>query len=283
MLTLARSTAFASAAMFMVFGTTACATKKFVRQTVSPVEARVSTTEKKTSDNASAIGELENNLSRTDERASEANRNATAAGQAAERANQAALEARNRADTAATAAERASSRLGEVVSNIDNYQLVSTEAILFPVNKATLTKDAKEQLDQAVANITNNKNFVLEIQGFTDKTGSRDANLALSQRRADAVVRYLTVNHQVPLRKIHVLGLGAENFAADNKSRAGRKQNRRVEVKVYALNLDGQQAQGSMTSGTMNQQGTTGTPGTTGTTGQMTDDQARSRTETARP
>lgn len=297
------------AATLMMFGTTACATKKYVRQTVTPVEGRVSTVEKKSSDNASAIGEMENNLSRTDEKATEANRNAQAAGQAADRANQAAVEARTRADSAASAAEQASSRLGNIVNNIDNYQLVTTEAVLFPFNKATLTKDAKAQLDQAVSQIQNNKNFILEVEGFTDKSGSHQVNLALAQRRADAVVRYLTVEHNVPLRKIHMLGVGAENFSADNHTREGRKQNRRVELKVYALNLEGQGGQNSAmsgqsstgTQGSMNQGSTTrssdyttgsrytgsntnsnyttGRTTATGTTGTTSPDQMRSRTE----
>jgi len=290
-LTLGKSTAIFGTAILMTLGSTACATKKYVRQTVSPVEARTSGLEKKSSDHASAIGEIENNVSRTDEKATEANRNAQAAGQAAERANQAALEARNRADAAATASEQNATRIGEVsgqLGNIDNYQLVTTEAILFPLNKATLTKDAKAQLDQAVANIQNNKNFVLEIEGFTDKSGNRDMNVALGERRADAVVRYLTVQHQVPLRKIHVLGVGPENYAADNKTRAGRKQNRRVELKVYALDLSGKQtAQTNMsTTGTDNQMRSRTAPdATTGriTQSQQTDTTARPTTETSRP
>jgi len=290
-LTLGKSTAIFGTAILMTLGSTACATKKYVRQTVSPVEARTSGLEKKSSDHASAIGEIENNVSRTDEKATEANRNAQAAGQAAERANQAALEARNRADAAATASEQNATRIGEVsgqLGNIDNYQLVTTEAILFPLNKANLTKDAKAQLDQAVANIQNNKNFVLEIEGFTDKSGNRDMNVALGERRADAVVRYLTVQHQVPLRKIHVLGVGPENYAADNKTRAGRKQNRRVELKVYALDLSGKQtAQTNMsTTGTDNQMRSRTAPdATTGriTQSQQTDTTARPTTETSRP
>jgi len=280
-LTLTRSTALFGAAILMTFGTTACATKKYVRQTVGPVEARTATVEKKTTDHASAISELENNVSRTDEKATEAGRNAQAAGQAAERANQAALEARNRADAAASASEQNASRIGELSSslnNIDNYQLVTTEAVLFPLGKATLTKEAKEQLDQAVSNIQNNKNYLLEIEGFTDRTGSRETNLVLSQRRADAVVRYLTVQHQIPLRRIHVLGVGEENFAADNKTREGRKQNRRVELKVYALNLSGQQSAQNMSGSTT---GTNSTGANTGTTNPTTgtDSQMRSRTE----
>jgi outer membrane protein OmpA-like peptidoglycan-associated protein len=80
------------------------------------------------------------------------------------------------------------------------------------------------------------------VQGFTDATGSKNTNIALAQKRADEVVRYLTVNHNIPLRKIHVLGVGEENFVADNKTREGRKQNRRVEIKVFALDLGGTRA-----------------------------------------
>lgn len=237
--TVLRSPAALGVALLIVFGTTGCATKKYVRQTVGPVESRVAVTEKKTADHSSAIGELENGLSRTDERASEADRKAIAAGQEAQRAQEAARTAQTRADEARALAESAGTQLNEVVGNLDNFQLVTTEAILFPLNRATLTKEAKERLDQAVSQLQSAGNYVLEVQGFTDATGSKATNLALGQKRADAVVRYLTVQHNIPLRKINVLGIGEENFAADNKTRDGRKQNRRVEVKVFALNVRG--------------------------------------------
>jgi outer membrane protein OmpA-like peptidoglycan-associated protein len=174
----------------------------------------------------------------------DADRKAVAAGQAASQAQTRADAAHGRADAAYGRADQATqlaestrSRLGEVVENIDNYKMVSTEAILFGLNKSTLTKDAKAQLDAAVQKIQGTKNYVLEIQGFTDKTGSANTNLALSQRRADAVVRYLTVQHNIPLRKINVLGIGEDDPNADNKTREGRKQARRVEIKVFALEL----------------------------------------------
>jgi outer membrane protein OmpA-like peptidoglycan-associated protein len=232
-----------SAAALTLIGT-GCATKKHVRQVVSPVEARVGSVEKKTSDNASAIGELENNVSRVDERAMDADKKAAAAGQAASQAQVRADAAHGRADAAYGRADQANqlaestrSRLGSVVENIDNYKMVSTESILFGLNKHALTKDAKAQLDAAVDKIKGAKNYVLEIQGFTDKTGTASTNLALSQRRADAVVRYLTVQHNVPLRKINVLGIGEDDPNADNKTREGRKQARRVEIKVFALDF----------------------------------------------
>ena len=237
-----RPAAALGAVVLLVLGTTACATKKHVRQTVAPVEARVTAAEKKNAEQAASIGELENSVSRADEKAMDADKKAVAAGQAADRANQAALEARSRADSAQTLGEQNRTRLGEVagmVENIDNYQLVTTESILFRLNRHALSKEAMQQLDEAVAKIKNNKNYILEIQGFTDASGGKNTNLALSQKRADEVVRYLTVNHQIPLRKIHVLGVGEESFAADNKTREGRKQNRRVEVKVFALDLAG--------------------------------------------
>jgi outer membrane protein OmpA-like peptidoglycan-associated protein len=208
------------------------------------VEARVGGVEQKTADHASAIGEIENNVSRVDERAMDADKKAVAAGQAASQAQLRADAAHGRADAAhgradqaAQLAESTRSRLGEVVENIDNYKMVTTESVLFGLNRHTLTKEAKEQLDAAVANIQGAKNYVLEIQGFTDKTGSVNTNLALSQKRADAVVRYLTVQHNIPLRKISVLGIGEDDPNADNKTREGRKAARRVEIKVFALDL----------------------------------------------
>lgn len=243
-LTIGKASVTLSTVFLLGFGTTGCATKKYARGVVAPVEARLSTNEKKTADHASAIGELENGLSRTDEKATDADRKAVAAGQDAARANQAAGAAQQSADLAKQSADQAKqvadngmTRIGEVVENFDNYKLVTTEKVLFPFGKSILTKDAKTQLDAAVGNITSAKNYVLEVQGFTDKTGSANGNIVLSQKRADEVVRYLTTQHHVPLRKIHVLGLGADEPTADNKTRDGRKQNRRVEMKVFALDL----------------------------------------------
>src|SRR3954447_12292689 len=165
---LRNSSVAVAATALMVFGTTGCATKKYARQQVAPVEARVSANEKKTSDHASAINELENGLSKTDERAMDADRKARAAQESADAAGRSANEAGQRADNARQLAETAGNRIGEVVENLDNYQLVTTENVLFPVGKYVLTKEAKEKLDQAVGNVQSAKSYILEIQGFTD-------------------------------------------------------------------------------------------------------------------
>ena len=79
----------------------------------------------------------------------------------------------------------------------------------------------------------NAKGYVLEVSGYADTTGSIARNRALSQRRADAVIRYLVENHNIPLRRIITpYGYGELNPVADNTSREGRAQNRRVEIKL---------------------------------------------------
>ncbi len=265
-LNLPKAVASIGVAGLLLVGTTGCATKKYARQQVAPVEARVNGVEKKTADHASAINELENGLSKTDERAMEADRKAAAAGEAATRANDAATQAGSRADQARQLAENTGNRLNEVVENMDNYKLVTTEAVLFPVNRYVLSNDAKQTLDNAVNNLQNSKNYILEVQGFTDKTGSKESNVVLSQKRADSVVRYLTVEKKIPLRRIHILGVGADEPVADNKTRAGRKQNRRVELKVFALDLGGPQRAGTAASTNMTSPTDSGTANrTTGT------------------
>ena len=229
------TSALLGAALLTLLGT-GCATKKHVRNVVAPVEARVTSSEANARKQGAQIGELQNGLSAADEKAMEADRKARAAGDSADRANQSATTAGLRADEARQLAEGTRSRLSDVVENFDNYKQQGTETVLFNVGKATLTKPAMQQLDAAVENLKTAKNYVLEVQGFTDKSGNAEANLALSQRRADAVVRYLTAQHNVPLRKIHVLGLGAEGQTKLG-NREARKQARKVEVKVYALDL----------------------------------------------
>jgi outer membrane protein OmpA-like peptidoglycan-associated protein len=236
------------------FLTTACATKKHVREAIAPVQQQVNDVQKKTTENTTSIGDLDRNVARVDEKAMEADRKASAAGQAADRANQAASQAQQAANGANTLAQQGITKAGTVdtrvtnlVNNLDNYQLTATEKIYFAFNRFELTNDEKAKLDQAIQNLQNAKNYVIEIAGYTDKLGDRNYNLDLSRRRADAVVRYLTIDHQIPLRKIHDVGAGAEFPDADNKTAAARKENRRVDVKVYTFN--GEQSASAAGSG----------------------------------
>jgi len=119
------------------------------------------------------------------------------------------------------------------ISALDDYVPQDTAAVNFRPGSSVLTADGKTKLDAIATKALNAKGYVLEVTGFADSTGNTNFNRQLSQRRADAVIRYLVENHQIPLRRIVTpYGFGESNPVADNKSRDGRAQNRRVEVKV---------------------------------------------------
>ena len=232
--------------------TGACATKKHVREAISPVQqqltgvsGQLTDVSKKTGENTTAIGDLDRNLAKVDEQSMEAGRKATEAGRLAGAAGDAAGKANDNALLANTAAGRASqlaqqsmdqtTRLETMVGNLDNYKLLSVEKVYFNVSRYELTKEDKQKLDHAVESVSSSKSFVIEVAGFTDRTGKLSANLELSRRRAEAVVRYLTVEKNVPLRRIHDVGVGPEFPNAVNKTAAERKENRRVDVRIFML------------------------------------------------
>src|SRR5256714_8404677 len=123
------------------------------------------------------------------------------------------------------------------ISALDDYVPHESIAVNFRLGSAILNADAKTKLDAIATKALNAKGYVLEVTGFADATGNTDRNRALSQRRADAVIRYLVENHQIPLRRIVTpYGFGESNPVADNKTREGRAENRRVEVKALVNN-----------------------------------------------
>ena len=121
----------------------------------------------------------------------------------------------------------------ERISALDDYTPQSVLAVNFRSGSAVLSPDSKTKLDELATKAMNAKGYVLEVTGFADATGSLERNRALSQRRADAVIRYLVENHRIPLRRIITpYGFGETNPVAENKTRDGRAQNRRVEIKL---------------------------------------------------
>ena len=233
----------------VVLGTAGCATKKYVRQSIEPLETHLKTSDQKISDNADQIRNVDR---RAESGIAEAQNSAQQANQAASQADQHAQAAHQVAQQGLTQANQAQ----EMVNNIDNYKPAQHATVLFGLDKSNLTDTDKESLDQLVQNVKSMKHYAIQVQGFTDTTGSKAFNLQLSQRRADAVVRYLTLNGEIPLIKIHNLGYGAAAPAASNHTREGRKQNRRVEVTVFVPQMpgpEGQQSQASSTGPDTNQ------------------------------
>jgi peptidoglycan-associated lipoprotein len=213
-----------SVAAIALGGTTACATKKYVRTNVGEVNDKVETlsqsleeTQQRTKANEAKIGEV-------DQRAVAANQRAEKAGQRADEAFSAADKVNTRADAIETASKRL---VYEVVLSEDKGN--------FKFGKAALPDTAVSELDQLVSQLKANPNGAfIEIEGHTDNIGPKDVNYKLGLDRAESVKRYLYEHHQVPLHKINVISYGEEKPIAPNKTKAGRSQNRRVVIKVLA-------------------------------------------------
>jgi OmpA-OmpF porin, OOP family len=121
----------------------------------------------------------------------------------------------------------------ERITAIDDYVVQDSVTIYFNVNSATLSPEYKQSLDELARKGMSAKGYIIEITGHADSSGNAERNRALSQQRADSVVRYLQENHEIPLRRIVTpFGYGQMRPAADNATPEGRRQNRRVEVKV---------------------------------------------------
>ena len=203
-------------------GTTACATKKFVRGEVTQVNDKVDTLSRSVEENQERTRAAEGRIGEVDQRAAAAAQSAEKAQGRAEEAYTAAGAASTRAD----AIEKASKRLVyEVVLNEEKGN--------FKFGKAMMPDEAKAELDALVQQLKNEPNGgYIEIEGHTDNAGTKEWNYKLGLERAENVKRYLYEQHQVPLHKINVISYGEEKPVAPNKTREGRAQNRRVVIKV---------------------------------------------------
>lgn len=119
------------------------------------------------------------------------------------------------------------------ITDMDDYIVQSTATVNFKVNSAVLSAEGKAALDQVATASTTMKGYVIEVTGFASAEGSVKANKALSERRAQAVKEYLIETHNIPLRRVSTsYGFGELQAVADNTTKEGREQNRRVEVKL---------------------------------------------------
>lgn len=213
----------------LLLSTGCIATRKFVRNTTTPLESRITKVDQKvdqkTSQNAQDIKNLDQ---KTEAGISEAQQSADKANQAAGKADQDAQQARQVAEKGVADAGTAQ----EMINNFDNYRADQRTTILFDLNKATLTQADIQKLDQLAQGVGSLKHYVIQVQGYTDKTGPEQYNIQLSQKRANAVIRYLTSNGKVPLVRIYSMGYGEADPVAPNSTRKGRELNRRVDLTV---------------------------------------------------
>jgi len=205
-------------------GSTACATKKFVRGEVGQVNTKVQGLSTQLEETQERTKKNEARIAEVDTKADEAGKSASAAQSSADAAKADAA----KADAHAAAVESASKKLiYEVVLNEDEGN--------FKFGKVELPDEAKQKIDEMVSHMkADPKNIFIEIEGHTDNVGSKVYNEELGLERAEAVKRYLYEAHQVPLHKINVISYGEDKPVSPNNTRDGRAQNRRVVIKVLA-------------------------------------------------
>ena len=230
----------ASAAALLM--TTGCSTKNYVRSQTGPLIQQTNELDSKTAQDHRDITDADQRaqagITTAQAAASTADQHAQAAGQSADAAGQSAREAVNRVDA-----------LSGVVANLDNYKQLSDVSVTFAFDKSVLTADDKAQLDQIASSLTSARGYILTLTGGTDSVGDAEYNYRLSQKRADAVVTYLAIKYNIPPHKFYLIGIGKENPVADNNTRSGRAENRRVEVKLMSNMTQQATTQGAPSGG----------------------------------
>jgi outer membrane protein OmpA-like peptidoglycan-associated protein len=217
-----------------------CASRKYVRTQVGTLQGtlqpQITEVSNATKENAERIDSVDKKADQGIAAAATADQKAVTAQGAAQTAQTAANAAGQQAQTANQGVQQANNRINTVETRLnslnDNYTSSQMETVTFKLNSAVLSDDAKSTLDKVAGGFGGAATgYMIELQGFTDSTGSENYNIGLSQRRVEAVQRYL-VSKSIPLYRISVVGLGEDKPVADNKTRAGRDQNRRVEIQV---------------------------------------------------
>lgn len=218
-------------AALITLGAAGCASKNYVRTQTGPLIDHTDQLDQKSAENNRQIHAVDD---RAQAGIGKAQSTADAANQNAQKANQAA----NQADTAANDVAHRADTLGSVVQGLDNYKEVTKVSVTFGFDKTVLTGDDKAQLDQFAGQLGSAKNYILEVTGGTDSAGPAQYNYDLSQRRADAVVQYLAAKYNVAPHRFYLIGIGKDHYVASNDTPQGRKENRRVKVRLLS-NMSG--------------------------------------------
>ena len=214
--------------VLFVGGSTACATKKFVRTSVGEVNEKVDS-------QGRAIEETQERTRKNEGRISEVDQKAQAAAQRAQAANDAAAAAHTAANTVGSEANAKFDSIDRASKRLVYEVVLSEDQGNFKFGKTILPDEAKQKIDEMVAQIKQDpKNIYLEIEGHTDNVGAAKTNEQIGLQRAEAVKKYLYDQYQIPLHKMNVISYGKDKPVAPNKTKEGRAQNRRVVIKVLA-------------------------------------------------
>jgi len=202
-----------------------CTSKNYVKQQTTPLINKTNELDDMSAKNSKDIKDVD---ARAQAGIQAVNAKTADVDQKAQSANQNATSAQQMADAA-------NGRVGvltNTVANLDNYRPVAETSVKFGFNKDILTSQSKEALDQMAGNIASTKGYIITLEGSTDSVGSAEYNYDLSQRRANSVIQYLASKYNVPAHKIYVIGLGKDKPFETNKTKEGRADNRRVDVRL---------------------------------------------------
>jgi outer membrane protein OmpA-like peptidoglycan-associated protein len=208
------------------------ARKKYVQRQTQPIRDRVNELDELTSANTKMIKDVD----------SRAQQGIQLASSKANEADQHAIDAGNRAQAAQQTATQANTRLStveQVVGNIDQYKATTQTEIRFRPGQSVLSQNAKTALDDMATPLKSQRGYIIEVQGFS--SGHGQTAIATSQKMADSVVRYLVLNHDIPVYRIYVVGMGNAPVPSANteeQPKTKRTSGGRVEISLLKNDLE---------------------------------------------
>jgi outer membrane protein OmpA-like peptidoglycan-associated protein len=233
----------AAMAIIVAVAAPGCATKKYVSQQINPVNQKLSQYQKDTNGKITWLtNKQQTDVSALNERIATTDQRVAEVSTAVQEAQGTASRAMEATDANKTAIETNRTAITNVKDSL-NYQLVEKADVFFDFGKATLRPSARAELDAIAAKAQAMPRSVIELAGFTDHVGTRNYNDELSRRRAWTVQRYL-IEHNVPARSIHVVGLGEQmnpppdglglETASTATTKSGQRQmQRRVSIRLF--------------------------------------------------
>jgi outer membrane protein OmpA-like peptidoglycan-associated protein len=206
------------------------ARKSYVKRQTEPIRDRINELDDLTAANSKAIKDTDARaqagIKMASDKANEADQHAVDAGNKANQAQQSAQEASNRIQTVET-----------VVSNIDQYKASNQTEIRFRPGQTLLSKNAKDALDDMANGVKGQKGYIIEVQGFS--SGRGQTAISNSQKMAESVVRYMVLNHDIPLYRIYLVGMGNAPVSSDEQdAHAKHMSGGRVEVSLMKNDLE---------------------------------------------
>jgi len=208
------------------------ARKKYVQRQTQPIRDRVNELDELTAGNSKMIkdvdGRAQQGIQLASSKANEADQHAIDAGNKAQMAQQTATQATTRLTT-----------VEQVVGNIDQYKAATQTEIRFRPGQSALSTNAKTALDEMATPLKSQRGYIIEVQGFS--SGHGQTAIATSQKMADSVVRYLVLNHEIPVYRIYVVGMGnapVPSTGTEEQAKSKRTSGGRVEISLLKNDLE---------------------------------------------